>query len=220
MMGDVTLIRSVVSPEADHERAVYNMKTGYRPVTTLVHPALGAVLCHRMPDDATDLPRHISILPDQWPARGGYLGAAFDAFKLQDPQGPVQDVASTASAARQERRFADVAMVEQAFARGRAPGLDDNVTQHRQAMERARRLMGSAQLAAFDVNQAPASQRAAYGDTPFGRGCLAALRLIEQGVSAVWRPPLTAGTPTPTTTSSRADARPSWIPPSRRCCGT
>jgi uncharacterized protein (DUF1501 family) len=185
MMGDVTLVRSVVSPEADHERAVYNMKTGYRPVTTLVHPALGAVLCHQMPDEAMDLPRHISILPDQWPARGGYLGAAFDAFKLQDPKGPVQDVAFTVSAARQERRFADVAVVEQAFARDRAPGLDENITQHRQSMERARRIMGSAQLAAFDVNQALASQRAAYGDTPFGRGCLAALRLIEQGVRCV-----------------------------------
>lgn len=185
LMGEVTLVRSMVSPEADHERAAYSMKTGYRPVTTLVHPSLGAVLCHQLPDEAMDLPRHISILPDQWPARGGYLGAAFDAFKLQDPQGPVQDVAATVSSVRQERRLADLAVVERAFAQGRPPGLDEQVTQHRQSMERARRIMGSAQLAAFDVNQAPASQRAQYGDTPFGRGCLAALRLIEQGVRCV-----------------------------------
>jgi uncharacterized protein (DUF1501 family) len=52
-------------------------------------------------------------------------------------------------------------------------------------MQRALKLMGSEQLAAFDVKQAPASQRAAYGDTPFGRGCLAALRLVEKGVRCV-----------------------------------
>lgn len=46
-------------------------------------------------------------------------------------------------------------------------------------------MMSSAQLGAFDVSQAPVSQRAAYGDSPFGRGCLAALRLIENGVRCV-----------------------------------
>ena len=35
LMNDVSLIRSMVSQEGDHERAVYNVKTGYRP------PSLG-----------------------------------------------------------------------------------------------------------------------------------------------------------------------------------
>src|SRR5262249_21040973 len=52
-------------------------------------------------------------------------------------------------------------------------------------MSRALKMMTSDQLAAFDVKKASASQRAAYGDTPFGRGCLAALRLIEAGVRCV-----------------------------------
>lgn len=183
--GELTLVRSLVSREADHERAVYNMKTGYRPAPTVVHPSIGAILCHQMEDAGVDIPRHISILPDQWPARGGYLGAQYDAFQVQDPQGPVQDVANGVEPARREARLRDLDVVERGFARGRPPGLDTNTTLHRLTMERASRLMGSEQLSAFDVKEAPASQRAAYGDTPFGRGCLAALRLVEKGVRCV-----------------------------------
>ena len=45
--------------------------------------------------------------------------------------------------------------------------------------------MTSDQLKAFDVREAPSREREAYGDTPFGRGCLAAVRLIEAGVRCV-----------------------------------
>ena len=45
--------------------------------------------------------------------------------------------------------------------------------------------MSSEQLAAFDIAQEPAAVRTSFGDTPFGRGCLAARRLIERGVRCV-----------------------------------
>lgn len=185
VMGDISLVRSMVSKEADHERAVYNMKTGYRPNPTVVHPSIGAVVCHELSDDGLDIPRHISILPDQWPARGGYLGAQFDAFQMQDPQGPVQDVTPLVASARMDQRMNDLSVVEKAFNRGRPANLDTTTTLHQLTMARALKIMNSEQLAAFDVKQAPAAQRAAYGDTPFGRGCLAALRLIEAGVRCV-----------------------------------
>jgi hypothetical protein len=52
-------------------------------------------------------------------------------------------------------------------------------------MQRARSMMTSEQLKAFDVGDVPAKELAAYGDTPFGRGCLAAVRLIQTGVRCV-----------------------------------
>jgi len=181
----LSLVRSVVSKEADHERAVYNMKTGYRPSPTVVHPSIGAVICHELDDEAKDIPRHISILPDQWPARGGYLGAQFDAFQVHDPQGPIQDVTPLVTREHLDQRMDDLSVVERSFARGRLANLDESTTLHQATLSRALRMMASDQLAAFDVGQASAAQRAAYGDTPFGRGCLAALRLIEAGVRCV-----------------------------------
>ncbi|MCC7375282.1 MAG: DUF1501 domain-containing protein [Verrucomicrobiales bacterium] len=184
-MPSIALVRSVVSKEADHERAVYTMKTGYRPVPTVVHPAIGAILCHELSDENVDIPRHVSILPDQWPARGGYFGAQFDAFQVHDPQSPIEDVRARVPEDRRDQRLRDLEVAERAFAEGRPADLDAKVTLHQHGIGRALKIMSSEQLAAFDVGQAPASQRAAYGDTRFGRGCLAALRLIERGVRCV-----------------------------------
>ena len=49
---------------------------------------------HELPAAGTDIPRHVSILAGQWPSRGGYLGAQYDAFQTGDPAGPVPDTVS------------------------------------------------------------------------------------------------------------------------------
>ncbi len=46
-------------------------------------------------------------------------------------------------------------------------------------------MMSSEQLSAFDVSQESQSVIAEFGDSPFGRGCLAAVRLIGVGVRCV-----------------------------------
>src|SRR5688572_27130656 len=55
-MHHAAIIRSVTGKEGDHERAVYNIKTGYRPDPTLIHPSLGAIVCHDS-DEGADIPR-------------------------------------------------------------------------------------------------------------------------------------------------------------------
>src|SRR3984957_12160316 len=85
-MGSISLIRSMVSKEGDHERGTYAMKTGFRPDPTVIHPSIGAICCHELPAGKTEIPRHISILPGQWPSRGGFLGDQYDAFKTFDPR--------------------------------------------------------------------------------------------------------------------------------------
>ena len=183
-MHHVSLVRSVTSKEGDHERATYNVMTGFRPDPTLVHPSIGAVLCYQQPDNV-EIPRHISILSGPWPARGGYLGDQFDAFKINDPQGPIPDITKQVSDERFDRRVKDLAIVEREFSRGRLKQLDSGKTLQGIATRAALRMMSSEQLKAFDVKETPASVRAEFGDTPFGRGCLAAARLVGVGVRCV-----------------------------------
>jgi hypothetical protein len=184
-MDSVSLVRSIVSKEGDHQRATYHVKTGFRPAPTLVHPSIGAVVCHQLTDNV-EIPRHVSILPGQWPARGGYLGDQYDAFQTGDPRQPIPDVQPRVSDERFQRRVKDLLnVVEAEFARGRMPQLDNGKTLHGLSTNAAMKMMSSDQLKAFDVSQAPESLRAEYGDTPFGRGCLAAARLIEVGVRCV-----------------------------------
>src|SRR5262245_27785101 len=133
-MDSISLVRSLVSKEGDHERASYNLKTGYRPDPTLVHPSLGAIVCHQLHDNV-EIPRHISILPDQFPARGGYLGNQFDAFKTNDPMEAIPDVKSRVSDSRAARRLNDLTnVVETSFARGRIKNLSQR-TMHTPRIE-------------------------------------------------------------------------------------
>jgi uncharacterized protein (DUF1501 family) len=187
-MVHISLVRSLVSKEGDHERATYNVKTGFRPDPTLVHPSVGAVLCHKT-DEAdkktVEIPRHISILPNQWAARGGYLGDQYDAFKTYDPSGPIPDVTRRVGDERFNRRLSDLSVVEKQFAKSRLKKLDEVKTLHVDSIKRAQKMMSSDQLKAFDVSQAPEALRKEFGDDPFGRACLAAIRLIEVGVRCV-----------------------------------
>jgi uncharacterized protein (DUF1501 family) len=182
-MESVALVRSMISAEGDHERGTYTMKTGFRPDPTVTHPAIGAILCHELPGGKTEVPRHIAILPDRWYPRGGFLGDEFDAFKMFDPKDPVPDVTPLVPSKRDEDRAQDLDVVERAFAKGRQERV--NRTLHPATVANARRMMSSDQVKAFDVMKEPAKVRDAYGDTPFGRGCLAARRLIEVGVRCV-----------------------------------
>src|SRR5713226_588018 len=138
-MGSITLIRSMVSKEGDHERGTYTMKTGFRPDPTIVHPSIGAIVCHELPIAGTDIPRHVSILPGQWPARGGYLGDQFNAFRTDDPAGPVPDTTSFLPPDREQQRLKDMDVAESAFAKGRAGRVEK--TLHRETVAGARKMM-------------------------------------------------------------------------------
>ena len=185
-MESISLVRAITTKEGDHARAVYNIKTGYRPDPTLVHPSIGSVVCHQLPKESVDIPRHISILAGRSAGRGGYLGEQYDAFKIGDPLNPVADLKSRVGQQQQAERLRDLAVVDREFLKqqgisnAKIKGMLGNHN-----LESALSMMSSEQIRAFDIGQADRSLRKEYGDTPFGRGCLAAVRLIEQGVRCV-----------------------------------
>ena len=186
-MDSISLIRAVTSKEGDHARAIYNIKTGYRPDPTIIHPSIGSVICHQSNSDSkvVDIPRHISILPGGFPGRGGYLGDSFDAFKIGDPKNPVPDVQSLVDRKRQKQRINDLGFVDEKFLARH----DRNSAKRKKLkpfnLDAALTMMSSEQLDAFDVSNESESLRKEFGDTPFGRGCLAAIRLIQAGVRCI-----------------------------------
>ena len=184
-MHHASIIRSMVSKEGDHERATYNVKTGWRPDPTLVHPSIGSVLCHQT-EDNIEIPRHVSILSGQWPARGGYLGPLYDAFQMDDPRNPLPNLKSYISEERQKVRLKGLRdVVEQEFAKGRLQNLNEVKTLQSSSTQAAIKMMESEQISAFDVGLESKATQELFGDTPFGRGCLAAVRLVETGVRCV-----------------------------------
>lgn len=178
-----SLVRSLVSKEGDHERGLYAVKTGYRPDPTLVHPALGAIVAHELPAPGLELPAFVALGGGQFPSRGGYLGATLDPYRVFVPGMNGQNLAPHVPPPRQERRLRALSTLTRSFEEGRSEAV--RATLHEHTLAEAITLMNSAQLAAFSVADEPQRVRDAYGDTPFGRGCLVARRLVETGVRSV-----------------------------------
>jgi hypothetical protein len=182
-IGSLSVIRSLVSKEGDHERGTYLVKTGYRPDPTLVHPALGAIVAHELPNPKGEIPQHVALGGGEFAPRGGFLGDAYDAFKVYDPGRNIENLRAGAEPERQERRLKSLDVVSETFRRGRR--IPAEKTLHQDMIARALRMMTSEQLRAFDLEHEPRSVRQAYGDSRFGRGCLVARRLLEEGVRAI-----------------------------------
>lgn len=184
-MDSVCVIRSLVSKEGDHERATYMLKTGFRPAPALIHPSLSAIVAQKYDEDGCKdlaIPRIISFSPNQWPARGGFLGDQYDAFKIFDPKENLHNLAARVQGTRQSQRVENLNVVEKSFARKRAQA---KATLHEETVKSALTMMTSDQLKAFKIDEEPKAVRDAYGDSQFGQGCLAARRLVEVGVRAV-----------------------------------
>ena len=179
----VAVLRSVISKEGDHDRGAYHLRTGYRPDPTVNHPTLGAICAHELTNDRLDLPPYVSILSGNRYAEGGYLGSSCQAYKIGDPLYPPRNLRSTVSDESLQRRLAGLELLERKYQKRDV--IHEAVRRQEQQTEQALRLMRSEQQRAFQVEDEPASVRVSYGNTPFGRGCLAARRLVETGVRAV-----------------------------------
>jgi uncharacterized protein (DUF1501 family) len=177
------VLRSLVSKEGDHERGTYLMKTGYRPDTTLVHPALGAILTHELPDPRVEIPLFVSLGNEPHPSRGGYLGDEYDPYRVFEPGRKGQNLEPRVGAARQQRRLKGLELATAAFQQGRTKRVENTLHQH--TVDAALKMMTSSQLQAFSLDEETAATKAAYGDSDFGRGCLIARRLVETGVRTV-----------------------------------
>lgn len=179
----LSVVRSLMSKEGDHERGSYMVKTGFRPDPTLIHPSLGAIATFEKPDPTIEIPMHISLAAGQRAGRGGYLGDAFDAFKIFDPGRNIQNLRPRAGKKRQDFRLKSLEVVSKTFRKRRR--IQSESTLHQLTIERALRMMTSKQLKAFEIENEPKALRVSYGSDRFGRGCLVARRLIEEGVRAV-----------------------------------
>jgi Protein of unknown function (DUF1501) len=178
----MALVRSLVTREGEHVRGTYLMRTGFEFNPTVRHPTVSAVAAHELGGRDLEIPPHVSIL-DNEPPRGGFLGGDYDAFAIRDPREPLPDLVSPVGEERLDERLEGLALLEDGFREGRENRVAD--AEHESLATRAREMMASEQIEAFDYRQESERTVAAYGDTPFGRGCLTARRLVEVGVPAI-----------------------------------
>ena len=182
MTNKLAIVRGMTSKEGNHQRAQYLLRTGYSPNPTVAHPSLAAWVAKRLGEPSSGLPSSVSL---GGPSLGaGFFGVQYGPFVVQTPGQMPQNVGYGPGVddARFEARKRLLDGLDGSFA---AQTGDVKIEGRRQLYAKADRLMHASALKAFDASEEPEAVRASYGDTPFGRGCLTAARLVAAGVRFV-----------------------------------
>ncbi len=182
LLDRCTLIRSLTSPEGNHDRAAHYLLTGYRPTPALVYPSMGSVAAKEF-GVGKALPNYVAIPTAAQYTGAGYLTAAFEPFAVNsDPSRDfrVKDLESPVPDGRVDRRRAMLAAVDRlSKAVEEYPARDTFV-------EQAFGLVTSKESrAAFDLSREEPRARQRYGPTRIGQSCLLARRLVEAGARFV-----------------------------------
>jgi hypothetical protein len=195
VMDRGTLIRSAVQPDLGsilHSRHQYHWHTGYVPPITVAAPHLGAWMAKVLGPKNEVIPPFINIgqrlegvgEKEELKAftTAGFFGSEFGPMNLPYPEQAVKSVQPPAGMepGRFSNRYRHFKKL-----------LDQNPNRELmsdfqresmlRSMESAHRLLQSQEKNAFDLTLEPKDSYAKYGDTRFGRGCLLARRLAEEG---------------------------------------
>lgn len=177
-MHNLSIVRSMSTREADHNRGRYYMHTGFVPNPNVEHPSYGSVISHELMAGRSDLeiPPFISVGgASEGP---GFLGMAWAPFTVSST-GRIDNLDMRLEDSRLAQRMKTLELIEGSFIRqNRGPAAVD----HMKVLQKTFELMTSEQMAAFEVASEPENVKERYGDTAFGRGCLMARRLVEVGV--------------------------------------
>ena len=173
------VIRSLTNKEGNHQRAVYQLHTGYTPTGSVKHPSFASNVAHEIGPRDFDLPSFVSIGRTQG---AGFLGVDYEPFVVDAPGQPPRNLENTVSEARLHRRLGLLNQIENEYA---ARGGKTVVENQQPLYGKTSRLVLSPRTQAFDLDSEPAALKEKYGKSNFGRGCLLARRLVEAGVTFV-----------------------------------
>jgi len=175
VMQDIALIRSMTNKEGNHQRATYQMHTGYIPSGSVKHPSLGSNITREIGNRELDIPSIVSVGATNG---AGFLGVDYEPFNVNNPGNIPNNVAATVPDKRYQKRLGLLGRLDSEFA---ARGGEVVVKNHSKIYNKASSLVMSPQTKVFDLSQESESLRQQYGENNFGKGCLLARRLVEAG---------------------------------------
>lgn len=182
VMDTLSVVRSMSTREADHQRGTYYMHTSFVPNPTVVHPTFGSVVSHELGTQRRELeiPAFVSIGGGSMSP--GFLGMTHAPFVV-DNQGRIQNAEMQGM---DQNRLGDrleiLGAIEDGFIR---TDRGDVGQAHKDVYQKAVNLMTSEQMRAFNASEEDMATREGYGNTPFGNSLIMARRLVETGVPFV-----------------------------------
>ncbi|MEZ6111969.1 MAG: DUF1501 domain-containing protein [Pirellulaceae bacterium] len=199
VMDRATLIRSHVLPDLGsilHSRHQYHWHTGYVPPQTVACPHIGAWMARVLGPLNPVMPPFINIgqrlegVGEQEELKAfttaGFFGSEFGPMNLPFPEEAAQSVRPPKG--MDPGRFADRNKLFRKLV-DQSPRRDYIGDFQRESllrsMDNAYRLLSAKERAAFDISLEPRESYEKYDTGRFGRGCLLARRLVENGARFV-----------------------------------
>jgi hypothetical protein len=184
-MHQIALVRGINTRENEHGRGAYMMQTGRRDTPAQRYPHLGAVVAKLTAPEDSPLPGFIHITPR---GEGGFnrrdaafLGPRYASVTVPDGNPPANLLppGNLAAGLDQERNDLRVHLNNH-FQMGRRTA-DTEAYTH--SFDQAAQLIQRRNL--FDTEHVDPRLRDRYGRHDFGRHCLLARQLLENGVTFV-----------------------------------
>ena len=185
VMDKIALIRSMESREAEHDRAITLVRTGYPPSPAIRYPTWGSVVARDRFDATFDLPSFVRVGKPRITTRdvdAGVLGVRYSPFKIDEAGQLPPNTLPQVDPQVLRRRLNLSSQLDAEFAR---QGGQQVVNDKQEVYDRTTRFVLSPRIGAFKLDSEPDALRDAYGRTNFGQGCLLARRLVEHGVSFI-----------------------------------
>ncbi len=191
VIDECAIIRSMHTDIPNHEPALLKMHTGHTQPT---RPSLGSWLMYGLGTENESLPGYVVLRPSRQIVVGPALwSSAFLPASNQATNVYTEDMAvdkllaniknSRLGHAEQRKQMGFVEALNRRHLAARG-GCDGELEGQIATMETAFRMQAEASEV-FDISKESTAVRERYGETPFGRSCLLARRLSENGVRAV-----------------------------------
>jgi len=178
-MQHAAIVRSMTTPESDHQLASYHVHTGYQQrAGGLSFPALGAIASAELGRQEFALPNYVVVgTGSRSGTTSGFLGQKHQPLYIGTPSRGVEYVNALVDDERFDRQLSLLKKLERSFHnRYQTPASQA----HMIAVDASKRLMRAPELKAFDLADDPRAE--VYGTSSFGQGCLLARRLVEARV--------------------------------------
>jgi hypothetical protein len=188
-IDDFCVIRSTHSDNGNHTPSLFLMNCGHQLPG---RPSLGSWVTYGLGTENQNLPAFLVLCPgfpnggpQHWSS--AFLPSVYQGTYMPNYEREAEKLVPNIRNPKltHQQQQAQLRLIDQMNKSyleqvGNQPQLEAGI----EAMEVAFR-MQTAVPEVFDITREPESVRARYGDSHFGRGCLMALRLVEQGVRMV-----------------------------------
>lgn len=187
-MHRLSIVRSLDTKNGDHGRGVTEMTTGRARVPGADFPHLGAVTARSLMPEAFSLPGHVLIRSSPGGRNvesefhsAAYLGPRYASMALYDANPPkFEERPSEITDEADVRRNAVRERANERFLRRRRTA---ETEAYNFSYTQARELLANRHV--FEISRESASDQERYGTSQFGKHCLLARRLLENGVPYV-----------------------------------